>query len=78
MCSHGMDKLLFYIFSKGNLVQFGSFTANQMTRYPFEVLMSDKLIPRSKIIAYAIVNKTEVLVNFLDVSINDFGNPVMK
>uniref|UniRef100_A0A8W7K2I2 Alpha-2-macroglobulin domain-containing protein n=1 Tax=Anopheles albimanus TaxID=7167 RepID=A0A8W7K2I2_ANOAL len=74
-CSHNMSILLFYVISKGNIAEFGCFRPNQMNRYTFQVLMSEKLIPRSKILVVTKVNQRMIL-DYVDVSINEFGNPL--
>ncbi|XP_049539541.1 uncharacterized protein LOC125953804 [Anopheles darlingi] len=72
-CSHGMDILQYFIISKGNIVDVGIFRPNQMTKYPFQILVSQKLIPRSNIVLVAFVNGRP-LTTGADVKVNDLGN----
>ncbi|XP_049542529.1 uncharacterized protein LOC125955437 [Anopheles darlingi] len=60
---------------EGNIVGAGFFRPNQMNRYPFKLLMSEKLIPRSKIFVATIVRKSFIYGD-VELSINDFGNPL--
>ncbi|XP_049542531.1 uncharacterized protein LOC125955439 [Anopheles darlingi] len=74
-CSDNMTILLYHVFTKGNIVEFGSFKPNQTNRYSFQLLMSDKLIPRSRIFVATIVRKSFICGD-VELSINDFGNPL--
>ncbi|XP_035787212.1 CD109 antigen-like [Anopheles albimanus] len=70
-----MAILLYYVICKGNIVEAGFFRPNQMNRYPFQVLMSAKLLPLSKIVVTTIVN-SKMIFNSVDLLINELGNPL--
>ncbi|XP_035777420.1 uncharacterized protein LOC118458749 isoform X1 [Anopheles albimanus] len=74
-CSHNMTILLYYVISKENVVGAGFFRPNQTNRYSFQLLMSEQLIPRSKIIIVTIVSKS-LIFDDVDLSIDEFGNPL--
>ncbi|XP_050093625.1 CD109 antigen-like [Anopheles aquasalis] len=75
ICSHRMTILLYYVICKGNIVDAGFFRPNRMNRYPFQVLMSSRLMPHSRIIVASIVNNKMILAT-VDVSVKELGNPL--
>ncbi|XP_050093891.1 uncharacterized protein LOC126576629 [Anopheles aquasalis] len=74
-CTHGMDVLVYFAISKGHVVDVGFFRPNQRTRYYVQILVSNKLIPRSKLVFLAYTNGV-FRSNFLDVSVRELGNPI--
>ncbi|XP_050093895.1 uncharacterized protein LOC126576632 [Anopheles aquasalis] len=74
-CSHGMDRLMYFIISKGNIIDVGFFRPNQRTRYTFQILVSKKLIPESMLYLIASANG-RVKLSRIRVMVNEFGNPI--
>ncbi|XP_050089959.1 CD109 antigen-like [Anopheles aquasalis] len=74
-CSHAMTNLLYYVISKGNIVDTGFYRPNQMYRYSFQVMVSARLIPRSRIVVATTVNNKTIL-GAVDIFINELGNPL--
>ncbi|XP_035787194.1 CD109 antigen-like isoform X1 [Anopheles albimanus] len=74
-CSHGMSILLYYVICKDNIVDAGFFRPNQMNRYPFQVIMSTRLLPLSKLVVATILNN-EIILDSVDLLINELGNPL--
>ncbi|XP_035787191.1 CD109 antigen-like [Anopheles albimanus] len=74
-CSHEMTNLLYYVISKGNIVDTGFFRPNHMNRYSFQVMVSARLIPRSRIVVATTVNNKTIL-SAVDIFINELGNPL--
>ncbi|ETN64855.1 hypothetical protein AND_003391 [Anopheles darlingi] len=74
-CSHGMTNLLYYVISKGNIVDTGFHRPNHMNRYSFQVMVSARLIPRSRIVVATTVNN-KTMLGAVDIFINELGNPL--
>ncbi|XP_035787203.1 CD109 antigen-like isoform X1 [Anopheles albimanus] len=75
-CSHGMSILLYYVICKGTFIDAGFFRPNQMNRYPFQVLMSARLLPHSRIVVATVVNN-KIILNDVDLFTIELENPVM-
>ncbi|XP_049546578.1 uncharacterized protein LOC125957731 [Anopheles darlingi] len=74
-CSHGMDILMYFVTSKGNIVDVGFFRPHKSTRYIFEVMVSKKLIPHSTIVFLTHANGG-FKANKVDVKLYELGNPI--
>ncbi|XP_050093894.1 uncharacterized protein LOC126576631 [Anopheles aquasalis] len=74
-CSHGMDILMYYIISKGSIVDIGFFRPNQRIRYTFQILVSKELTPVSMIYLIASANG-KFATNYISFTVREFVNPI--
>ncbi|XP_049299713.1 CD109 antigen-like [Anopheles funestus] len=59
-CNDRMTFFVYYIVSKGNVLESGYMAPNNQNKYPFRLNASEKMIPKVKIVVATVVNHTLV------------------
>ncbi|XP_058053822.1 thioester-containing protein 1 allele S3-like [Anopheles bellator] len=73
MCSERMTFFIYYVVSKGEIIDSGSFRPTRSTLYQFKLNATAQLVPRSKIIVASIANDV-VIYDFVDIVFDEFHN----
>uniref|UniRef100_A0A8W7K1G1 Thioester-containing protein 1 n=1 Tax=Anopheles albimanus TaxID=7167 RepID=A0A8W7K1G1_ANOAL len=72
-CSDSMTFLAYYVVSKRSIVDAGFIRINQMSKYRFQLLASENMVPRSKIIVFTVANNT-IVHDYVDIEFEEFSN----
>ncbi|XP_053669045.1 thioester-containing protein 1 allele S3-like [Anopheles marshallii] len=72
-CNEQMTFLVYYIMSKGNIIDSGFMRASNQKRFSLQLNATEKMIPKSKIIVATIISST-VVHGFVDIDFKTFRN----
>ncbi|XP_049293332.1 CD109 antigen-like [Anopheles funestus] len=72
-CNERMTFFMYYIVSKGNIIDSGFMRPNRQNKYPLELDATEKMIPKAKIIV-ATVAKQTVIYDFVDIDFEELRN----
>uniref|UniRef100_A0A4Y0BF69 TEP1-F n=1 Tax=Anopheles funestus TaxID=62324 RepID=A0A4Y0BF69_ANOFN len=72
-CNERMTFFMYYVVSKGNIIESGFMRPNRQNKYPLELDATEKMIPKAKIIV-ATVAKQTVIYDFVDIDFEELRN----
>uniref|UniRef100_A0A182W9G3 TEP1-F n=1 Tax=Anopheles minimus TaxID=112268 RepID=A0A182W9G3_9DIPT len=72
-CNEQMTFFVYYVVSKGNIIESGYMRPNKQTKFPLQLKATEKMVPKAKIIVSTIVNQT-VVYDFVDIDFKDLRN----
>uniref|UniRef100_A0A2M4B9M7 TEP1-F n=2 Tax=Anopheles marajoara TaxID=58244 RepID=A0A2M4B9M7_9DIPT len=74
-CSDQMTFFVYYIVSKGNIVDYGFARPAKAPRYLLTLKATEKMMPRAKVVVVTITNNI-VVFDYVDIEFSDFQNKI--
>ena len=74
-CTERMTFFVYYVVSKGNIVDAGFMRPNKQKKYSLQLDATEKMIPKAKILVATLVNRTMVN-DIVDIDFQGFRNNV--
>ena len=74
-CTERMTFFVYYVVSKGNIIDAGFMRPNKQTKYLLQLNATEKMIPKAKILVATLVNRTMVN-DIVDIDFQGFRNNV--
>uniref|UniRef100_A0A4Y0BF04 TEP1-F n=1 Tax=Anopheles funestus TaxID=62324 RepID=A0A4Y0BF04_ANOFN len=72
-CNKLMTFFMYYIVSKGNIIESGFMRPNRQNKYPLELDATETMIPKAKIIVATVAEQT-VIYDFVDIDFEELHN----
>ncbi|XP_050079852.1 CD109 antigen-like [Anopheles maculipalpis] len=72
-CNERMTFFVYYVVSKGNIIDSGFMRPNKQNKYPLQLNATEKMIPRAKIIVATVASRT-VVYDFVDIDFEELRN----
>ncbi|XP_049294228.1 CD109 antigen-like [Anopheles funestus] len=70
-----MTFFVYYVISKGNIIDAGFISPNKQNKYPLRFFATEKMIPKAKVIVMTVVNKT-LLHDVWDIDFDELLNKI--
>ncbi|XP_049293396.1 CD109 antigen-like [Anopheles funestus] len=70
-----MTFFVYYVLSKGNIIDAGFISPNKQNKYPLRFKATDNMIPKAKVIVMTVLNKT-LLHDVLDIDFDELLNKI--
>uniref|UniRef100_A0A182SAB1 TEP1-F n=1 Tax=Anopheles maculatus TaxID=74869 RepID=A0A182SAB1_9DIPT len=72
-CTERMTFFVYYVVSKGNIIDSGFMRPNKQIKYPMQLNATEKMIPKAKIIVATVASRT-VVYDFVDIDFEELRN----
>uniref|UniRef100_A0A182P1U7 TEP1-F n=1 Tax=Anopheles epiroticus TaxID=199890 RepID=A0A182P1U7_9DIPT len=72
-CNERMTFFVYYVVSKGNIIDSGFMRPSKTTKYPLKLNATEKMIPKAKIVVVTVVSQAMVY-DIVDINFNEFRN----
>uniref|UniRef100_A0A182YIZ6 TEP1-F n=1 Tax=Anopheles stephensi TaxID=30069 RepID=A0A182YIZ6_ANOST len=72
-CNERMTFFVYYVVSKGNIIDSGFMRPNRQNKYPLQLNATEKMIPKAKIIVATVASRT-VVYDFVDIDFEELRN----
>ena len=74
-CTERMTFFVYYVMSKGNIIDAGFMRPNKQTKYLLQLNATEKMIPKAKILIATVAGRT-VVYDFADLDFQELRNNV--
>ncbi|XP_035792385.1 CD109 antigen-like isoform X1 [Anopheles albimanus] len=75
-CSDQLKFLVYYIVSKGNIVDSGFARPTKVFRYTLTLKATEKMMPRSKVVVATLTSNNIVVFDYVDIEFHEFQNKI--